>query len=623
MQWTLTNYSTGISKQGYGYNNVNRSVQAHPQARRSHRDTYLRYIFIFFFISSKMPILSELLHHLSAGSDGAGHYDAAAAAHQLQPSLLSTAHDDHSSFGATSATLLTSKNPTRNVSLRSNFLDGATSRPLQEPPVINSGAAITGPARGASSSSSSFLSIEKAPYFQEQVRAHNTTLQKCEKLELQDSVEGAREYTSSGAADDERAEDHETPPATGSGASTSSSSSTSAVASPDDEHQLQLSTPIRKIDCNAVTRTSGGDVSRHLLDPTRPLIFQDVDGVLNNETEDAMLNDKLISRLDQVVGDSDAQIVLSSHWRKSPQLVDMLFTRLSMTKNHLADRIVGATPSLCRGVECRATEIYNWVKEHPGFKGNWIALDDWDLFKQTDGSHMVDHFVKTDPMTGISEDDAEEAVRLLDRPVMTEDDHPPFPLGLGDSIGLSDVAGSSAIPGVVAGAAADFVSGAGADAEVVSPVLAGASAATDSAGAVVVENPDPIIFTTTTVANSADAIAGGTTEALDADTAAPVTVDDSFLQTEMDKHDLAVDNSTSAAVQEMDATPTASANDQSLADFFGSVADQDTGPSAAGEDASSASAAQQGANAMQNLLTQQEEAEAEAEAVVSAEATLL
>jgi len=224
----------------------------------------------------------------------------------------------------------------------------------------------------------------------------------------------------------------------------------------------------------------GQDARLLHLDPTKPLIFQDVDGVLNDADENVLLSDKLINRLDDLVGDTDAQIVLSSHWRKSPHMLDLLFQRLTLTKNHLDQRIVGATPSLCRGVECRAKEIWAWMEGHKAFKGNWVALDDWNLFVQPDGEHLVDHFVNTNPDVGLTPDDAEEATRLLDRPVMTEDDHPPFPLGLGDSLLPTSAAGADLDAGVGvgvglgAGAAAASSMGAAAAMNAGSDTFAGA-----------------------------------------------------------------------------------------------------------------------------------------------------
>ncbi len=72
------------------------------------------------------------------------------------------------------------------------------------------------------------------------------------------------------------------------------------------------------------------------------------------------------------------------------RLVDRLFAAFQDTKSDLASRVVGATPSLCRGVECRAHEIWAFVKEKKMGKAPWVALDDWNLFQQEDGEKMVD-----------------------------------------------------------------------------------------------------------------------------------------------------------------------------------------------------------------------------------------
>ncbi len=77
------------------------------------------------------------------------------------------------------------------------------------------------------------------------------------------------------------------------------------------------------------------DEGRHFrikeFDSTKPVIFQDVDGVLNSEEDGRMIDPKLVERLDNLVEQTGAQIVLSSHWRKTPGYSS--FDDLSWTKN--------------------------------------------------------------------------------------------------------------------------------------------------------------------------------------------------------------------------------------------------------------------------------------------------
>ena len=93
-----------------------------------------------------------------------------------------------------------------------------------------------------------------------------------------------------------------------------------------------------------------------------------------NGDDTPLMSPTLFDRLDKLALETDAQIVLSTHWRKSKNMVDMLtHTFGSEGKAKLDERIVGATPSLCRAVECRAKEIWTWLQEHPSFKGNWVG----------------------------------------------------------------------------------------------------------------------------------------------------------------------------------------------------------------------------------------------------------
>jgi len=86
-----------------------------------------------------------------------------------------------------------------------------------------------------------------------------------------------------------------------------------------------------------------------------------------------LLSEQALDNLKKIVDATKAQIVLSSHWRKSQHMLDLAsdaFQRKGI--GPLIDR----TPSLCFGTECRSLEIERWLKLHPEFKGSWVALDD-------------------------------------------------------------------------------------------------------------------------------------------------------------------------------------------------------------------------------------------------------
>jgi hypothetical protein len=76
-------------------------------------------------------------------------------------------------------------------------------------------------------------------------------------------------------------------------------------------------------------------------------------------------------RLKRIASATDAQIVLSSHWRKNPAITNYLFYAFEKLGIPIA---VDKTPDLCYDVSCRAKEIHRWMQEHPKFKGNWVVL---------------------------------------------------------------------------------------------------------------------------------------------------------------------------------------------------------------------------------------------------------
>eukprot|EP00929_Paragymnodinium_shiwhaense_P088922 TRINITY_DN49224_c0_g1_i1.p1 TRINITY_DN49224_c0_g1~~TRINITY_DN49224_c0_g1_i1.p1 ORF type:complete len:218 (+),score=32.07 TRINITY_DN49224_c0_g1_i1:63-716(+) len=145
--------------------------------------------------------------------------------------------------------------------------------------------------------------------------------------------------------------------------------------------------------------------------PTRhPLLFQDVDGVLNTYRPfSPRLDEVKLHRLAHVVANTNADLVISSQWRKDPRHLQQLRQSLDAAGIPLG-RIIGQTPALCGGVDCRAREIEAFLRSHPevawgSAAGNWTAVDDVDLAAQ-DSSLMRGHFVKTDPMEGLTEERA-------------------------------------------------------------------------------------------------------------------------------------------------------------------------------------------------------------------------
>lgn len=147
---------------------------------------------------------------------------------------------------------------------------------------------------------------------------------------------------------------------------------------------------------------------------SRPIIFQDVDGVLNRYDAGApLLEDGLISNLARVVKSTSANLVISSQWRKYP---DDHMPRLkeALSKAEIeSESIIGQTPVLCSAWQCRAREIAEFLQSHPALgHAGWVAVDDMDLEKQ-DAGFMHGHFVKTDSMDGLTQERADELQSML------------------------------------------------------------------------------------------------------------------------------------------------------------------------------------------------------------------
>ena len=175
----------------------------------------------------------------------------------------------------------------------------------------------------------------------------------------------------------------------------------------------------------------------HALDPrsimteaeaASPIIFLDVDGVLNTHAMQAsesdcvypqeyavrmMQNGLVLSRsrlaaLASIVADYDCRIVVSSTWRVQ-QMSKLALVAALAEVGVAPERVVGSTKELHS--KPRAFEIKEWLTSHE-HTGPWVAIDDIDLGSQ-DPVLMRDHFVRTSMSAGLVEDRADEVRRLL------------------------------------------------------------------------------------------------------------------------------------------------------------------------------------------------------------------
>ena len=143
------------------------------------------------------------------------------------------------------------------------------------------------------------------------------------------------------------------------------------------------------------------------------VIFVDVDGVLNCNSTTVFtrsgaqfVEDRLIERLKTIVSATGAKIILSSDWRydrEPPYDADFLELKNKLLEHGI--KIHGYTP-IYYGQD-RGFEINAWLNSHPKVK-KFVILDDrCDMFP------VKHRLVRTDPNIGLTDEDVEEAIWLL------------------------------------------------------------------------------------------------------------------------------------------------------------------------------------------------------------------
>lgn len=108
-------------------------------------------------------------------------------------------------------------------------------------------------------------------------------------------------------------------------------------------------------------------------------------------------------------------IVVSSTWRLSHPL-SML--RFMLTMHGLTGPVIDVTPDLNQG-RCRGHEIQHWLDhsapqlfEPWGRVESFVILDDDD-----DMANLLPRLVLTDPMVGLTDDDVDRAIDMLNTPI--------------------------------------------------------------------------------------------------------------------------------------------------------------------------------------------------------------
>ena len=103
------------------------------------------------------------------------------------------------------------------------------------------------------------------------------------------------------------------------------------------------------------------------------VIFLDIDGVLNSRRTPNprkfpyVIDPKLLKRLEVILDDTKAKVVLSSTWRYDPAGL--------FSAKHWGIPFIDVTPDLPK--QPRRKEILKWLKEHPTVD-RFVVIDDED-----------------------------------------------------------------------------------------------------------------------------------------------------------------------------------------------------------------------------------------------------
>lgn len=151
------------------------------------------------------------------------------------------------------------------------------------------------------------------------------------------------------------------------------------------------------------------------------VLFLDFDGVLNGDAyltavqsqmdERAaaggefwhlMLDPDAVERVNRIIDATGAAVVVSSSWRKGRSRHDLLGLLVSAGFRH---SILDKTPAL--GVR-RGLEIQDWMTAHAVHAQDIVILDD-----DADMEHLLPRLVQTSFDTGLTDEHADRAIRML------------------------------------------------------------------------------------------------------------------------------------------------------------------------------------------------------------------
>lgn len=136
------------------------------------------------------------------------------------------------------------------------------------------------------------------------------------------------------------------------------------------------------------------------------IIFLDIDGVLvtMNSVSPFVFDPKCVKKLNVILKETDADIVVSSTWRVI-EPIERLIKKFKV--EGVEGRIISITPVLNGDDNSRGNEIAKWIQEN-NFKGKFIVIDD-----DSDIEPFEKVWVQTTWENGLTDSNVEQAIHLL------------------------------------------------------------------------------------------------------------------------------------------------------------------------------------------------------------------
>ena len=152
------------------------------------------------------------------------------------------------------------------------------------------------------------------------------------------------------------------------------------------------------------------------------VIFLDFDGVITTHKSQYRLDEEKMKLIEHICNKTDAYIVISSSWRRFT--LEDTIKDITDTSNWSVpvpftpiERVVGVTSRMYsfKGDDKnthfrvpRGVEIERYLNEHTDIDKYVILDDDADMLLE-----QAPYFIQTDAIEGLSEQDAEKAITIL------------------------------------------------------------------------------------------------------------------------------------------------------------------------------------------------------------------